>query len=412
MPAKKKSTKKKKKKRPNSSVRSLSPDRMNVSHVNIHAPHRTASPVKRATPSVSRLNISNLSKMNGAYERNGDSGPNNRLNSSVRSVRSARSTRSLGRSWTASGRLATPRKSRESKTVSTLRLRLSGTHNTIRALQEQLHERGAEVEELRAQLLSKSRALEATRSFANVNISGSMNASFVARASCSSNGMEAQWRRKYETKIDQVSRECDEAVAASRRQLHRANEINGDLRRELEKVRDAAADAEDRLKETQSVLRETKRALVRERKFSAGLALDGAEGGMGAPDDTDDISGRDASVRTLRLEVKRLRVLLAKAKSKHNARDAQAAEAAVAHERRDKENAIQRDRGRLHAAKMAARVGLRNISSSDSNRQYPRHTEKKKVALNVEKPEAEKRHPDAVRFAKLKKMYDRAHGRS
>ena len=402
---------------------SSSPTRMtvNMSHVNVHVPHHASSPVRHVPPSVSRLNISNLDKMSAA--RGDSENNNNRLNRSMRSVgsarsaRSTRSTRSLGRSWTASGRLATPRKSRESNTVKSLRLRLSGTHNTIRALQEQLHERTAEVEELRAQLLTKTRALEATRSFANVSISGSMNASFVARASCSSNGLEAQSRRKYEAKVEQVSRECDEAIADTRRQLHRATEINGELRRELEKVRDAYADAKDRHKETHDVLRETKRALSQEKKFAAELALEGGGEGEiglgGAGGQGGDLSGPGASVRTLRLEVKRLRTLLSQADAVHSAHEAQAVAAALAKERLGKENAIQRKRGRAQAAELAARVGLSSSSVNHNNRRPPRSSSSSSsVSKKNSSPPANTQHPDAVRFAKLKKMFDRAQART
>ena len=395
------------------------------------------SPARYDPPTVSRLNTSSISK--GSKAKQVKSSRDNSLNrstQSARSVGSARSTRSLGLAWTASGRLATPKKSRESKTLRSLRLRLSGAHGTIRALQEQLHERTAEVEELRAQLLSKTRALEATRSFANVSVNGSMNASFVARANSSSSGLEAQTRRKYEAKMKEVERECDDAVVDAHRQLQRSVEINSALRKEVARLRDRIGTSEKRVEELQHVLDQTKKSLVQEKKFAAGVIIAGAEDGIGKASmksrlsiNMDDLSGPDVTMRMLRLEVKRLRTLLAKEKHSHDDGEDKNSKVSKADQRRiDKENVILQNRTTRMASSLASRVGLSLRKRSPNNKSAlnlqignlgeSRNHGKDKSVGNARIPssssssQSARRPLDAVRFEKLKKMYDRAHASS
>jgi outer membrane translocation and assembly module TamA len=143
-------------------------------------------------------------------------------------------------------------------------------------LQEQLHERTAEVDELRAQLLSKTRALEAARAGQN---SGALNRSYVAQAKRS--GKEAQTKRKYAVQLEELEKECDEAIIKARKKEQRAIEINADLRNEIHRLRVVSEQDAVQLKDLNAMLSEMKEAIEMERQYSASLLCGEGGGGGG-----------------------------------------------------------------------------------------------------------------------------------
>ena len=438
------------------------------------ASSQSLSPQKKKTkkPSVSRLNLSNLNRMSSSAvsgarttrtARTGGTGGTGRAAMSptptARSKklynalnRSGASARSFSGLSISSQRSTMTRRGKSSKEAASLRLRLAGTHNAIRALQEQLHERTAEVDELRAQLLSKTRALEAARSFANAGNIGSLDRSYSSRASGHASGHAAQSKRKYEAKLQVFEKECDQAVTEARKKQQRAIEINADLRAELERLRSSASSDEQRLQDMRVLMDDAQRALDSERKYTASLVAqqqqqqqqqqtDAYNGGedsfiLSAASNIDDLMTPDVTVRMLRQEVSRLRAALSKTTTEHAHQEQRVLQASGRSKQLEKENSVLRNRvdaagsfGRTikrttkATSKKLSRTTRTNITQQQSKSKSKSKSTKKVLGpsngvhqissttrTGIVQSAATKSTVEAQRYAKLKRMYDRALG--
>ena len=434
------------------------------------------SPTKK--PSVSRLNLSNLYKVgeedattatatatatssrtratpshsNRSYDtprRQTSTFSVSRLNRSSASARSVGgySTRSSGGGGGGKNR-------KRNKEVASLRLRLAGTHNAIRSLQEQLHERTAEVDELRAQLLSKTRALEAARAGQN---SGALNRSYVAQAKRS--GKEAQTKRKYAVQLEELEKECDEAIIKARKKEQRAIEINADLRNEIHRLRVVSEKDAVQLKDLNAMLSEMKEAIEMERQYSASL-LSGEGGGGGGNGKSGpvyneeqalelnksnqsnivDLLKPNVTVRMLRQEISHLRAVLSQQNQEKTQQETRALRASGRSNQLEKENSVLRNRvavgsfGRRRTTALGSKKiskvkqtalrpnnGRRSGSAKKKKQtsalgerngkgmgRYSPSPSKSRSGGGIVEQIAAKSTREAERYAKLKKMYDRA----
>jgi hypothetical protein len=420
--------------------------------------HITASSPPK--PSVSRLNLSNLTKKEAQTPSPRRKRPNSFLNISRSNSnvlnRSTSSARSLGStysrySYSGSGR---HRKSKTSKEVSSLRLRLAGTHNAIRSLQERLHERTAEVDELRAQLLSKTRALEAMRSGCK---RGSLDRSYVSMSNLS--GQESQAKRKYETQMRDLENECEQAIVEARKREQRAIEINADLRNEIKKLRLISNNDANEIKHLNVTLNNIKDTLSNERKYSASLlnndSVHNDENNNGNnignfkiynQSNIDDLLKPNVTVRMLRQEISKLRAIVAKVSKENSEQETRAIRASGRSKKLEQENSVLRNRvaigsfGRktINSANLKKSVlrtynGRKKVSSSSQrnvtrnsansgdnikkNKSSPDNRKTKHLSgKSIGSPSrpsgiveyiAAKSTLEAQRYAKLKKMYDR-----
>ena len=401
-------------------------------------------------PSVSRLNLSNLKRVSSSSSNNnGTASPTptarskKMYNSLNRSAASARSFSGLSMSSQRSG---ITKRGKNNKEISSLRLRLAGTHNAIRALQEQLHERTAEVDELRAQLLTKTRALEAARAFAN-RTGGALDRSYSSQTSGGhSSGQNAQARRKYQLQLKVMEKECDQAVIEARKKQQRSIEINADLRSELERLRNSVTDNTNEVVEMQKLLQDSQRALESEKRYSTSLVaqqqqaatMERGENGSSLLDSTniDDLMTPNVTVRMLRMEVSRLRTLLSNTSHKHAEQENRVLQASGRSKQLEKENSVLRNRVEVGSFGRTNRSTNRSTNNrSTSNTNTTKATNKKKKKKSVLRPRNGTRSPsslssspkqpqsdrslniidsvatkstvEAQRYAKLKRMFDR-----
>ena len=350
-----------------------------------------------------------------------------------RSTTSIRSVGSVGRGGRGGGN-----GQRAQKEIKSLRLRLAGTHNAIRSLQEQLHERTAEVDELRAQLLSKTRALEAARS----GSSGSdLNRSYISNASGHLSGKEAQAKRKYQLKLHAMEQECDDAIVEARKKEQRAIEINADLRTELERLRLIAKHDEKQLQERNEMIQDIQKALASEKIYSHSL-LSGS--GSGSSSQINDLTP-NVTVRMLKLEIARLQSIISESLAVKVQQENQHVQATGRSLQLEKENSVLRNRveagslrsagsrtkqKRLPGRKFGSSVlnktsGNRRSNASPRSSPSPESSsgKKRKGSLRSTRRKAgggttsspggivesiaTKATVEAQRYAKLKRMYDR-----
>lgn len=433
-------------------MNSLSPtkkpsvSRLNLSNLNKVGEEDATTATATATSSRTRTTPSRSSRSFDAPRRQKSTFSVSRLNRSSASARSVGgySTRSIG------GGGGKNRK--RNKEVASLRLRLAGTHNAIRSLQEQLHERTAEVDELRAQLLSKTRALEAARAGQN---SGALNRSYVSQAKRS--GKEAQAKRKYAVQLEEMEKECDEAIIKARKKEQRAIEINADLRNEIHRLRVVSEKDAVQLKDLNAMLSEMKGAIEMERQYSASL-LSG-EGGGGNGDSGPvyneeqamelnrsnqsnivDLLKPNVTVRMLRQEISQLRTVLSQQNQEKTQQETRALRASGRSNQLEKENSVLRNRvavgsfgrrrttafvskkkskvkqtalrpnngrrsGSAKKRKQTSALGERNGKGMVRNSPSP---SKSRSGGGIVEQIAAKSTREAERYAKLKKMYDRA----
>ena len=414
------------------------------------------SPERVKKPSVSKLNLSNLNRNSAAATAVATAvaavTPGRRTSRGTsflnQSASSARSFSALSTYSQRSGR------GRSSKEAASLRLRLTGTQNAMRALQEQLHERNAEIDELRAQLLSKTRALEASRSFA----AGGLDQSYVSRASGHTSGKEAQARRKYDVKLQSFEKECDAAVSEARKKHQRAVEINADLRTELERLRNSSSTDRTRLQEMNAMLEDAQRTLQSERRYSTTLASQQLGSEIELEANIGDLMTPDVTVRMLRQEISRLRSALSLSSQENAQQKSRTLQMNGRSKQLEKENSALRSRAQVGALssrtmltsaatlktskrlKQKKVLGPSNAAFSSTTNQQPRRSasrspQVKTTAYKKKSPRtsgssnshsnltsgarspgivesiAAKSTVEAQRYAKLKRMYDRAHSR-
>ena len=415
------------------------------------------SPERVKKPSVSKLNLSNLNRNSAAATATATAAaavtPGRRTSRGTsflnQSASSARSFSALSTYSQRSGR------GRSSKEAASLRLRLTGTQNAMRALQEQLHERNAEIDELRAQLLSKTRALEASRSFA----AGRLDQSYVSRASGHTSGKEAQARRKYDVKLQSFEKECDAAVSEARKKHQRAVEINADLRTELERLRNSSSTDRTRLQEMNAMLEDAQRTLQSERRYSTTLASQQLGSEIELEANIGDLMTPDVTVRMLRQEISRLRSALSLSSQENAQQESRTLQMNGRSKQLEKENSALRSRAQVGALssrtvltnaattlttskrlKQKKVLGPSNAAFSSTTNKQPRRSasrspQVKTTAYKKKSPRtsgssnshsnrtsgarspgivesiAAKSTVEAQRYAKLKRMYDRAHSR-
>jgi hypothetical protein len=311
------------------------------------------------------------------------------------------------------------------------------------------------VDELRAQLLSKTRALEAARAGQN---SGALNRSYVAQAK--RYGKEAQTKRKYAVQLEELEKECDEAIIKARKKEQRAIEINADLRNEIHRLRVVSEKDAVQLKDLNAMLSEMKEAIEMERQYSASL-LSGEGGGGGGGNGKSgpvyneeqalelnksnqsnivDLLKPNVTVRMLRQEISHLRAVLSQQNQEKTHQESRALRASGRSNQLEKENSVLRNRvavgsfGRRRTTALVSKKipkvkqtalrpnnGRRSGSAKKKKQtsalgerngkglgRYSPSPSKSRSGGGIVEQIAAKSTREAERYAKLKKMYDRA----
>ena len=186
--------------------------------------------------------------------------------------------------------------------IAELRLRLAGAQKTIRAIQEELHERGEEIEELRTQLEAKTRALEASRSLHSAATVGGGRHRV---------GADSIVRRSMENKMENLAREAEDAVADARRREQRSVEINASLRKELARSRRECELANAKIEESAATIAEMKVALQAEQEYTRGV-MRAEVHSTGTESLGPSLRGPGVTMRMLRQEIERLRLLVSR----------------------------------------------------------------------------------------------------